>query len=138
MNGEPLAEYAALLAREGMLGHQHGNSGWGSFDDDNMVGATHFIQTIELAKVLQQVGYGSNGEWLGLDLFPYTEDPVAAVRRSVLHWEFISDVAERISDADLAAARERADAVGAYTAVFKALGLDEAYERRIVEKYSKK
>ena len=29
MNGENLAEYAALLAAEGLLGHQHANSGWG-------------------------------------------------------------------------------------------------------------
>ncbi|HEV7884611.1 MAG TPA: TIM barrel protein, partial [Solirubrobacteraceae bacterium] len=29
MNGENLAEYAALLAGEGLLGHQHANSGWG-------------------------------------------------------------------------------------------------------------
>ena len=40
MNGESLAEYAALLASKGLLGHQHANSGWGTFDDDNMVGAT--------------------------------------------------------------------------------------------------
>jgi|GEM_PF-2040393 len=64
MNNEPLPEYAALLAREGLLGHQHGNSGWGAFDDDNMVGASFFWQTVELAKVLQQVKYGANGEWL--------------------------------------------------------------------------
>ena len=29
MNGENLAEYAALLAAEGVLGHLHANSGWG-------------------------------------------------------------------------------------------------------------
>jgi xylose isomerase len=29
MNGESLAEYAALLAAEGLLGHQHANSDWG-------------------------------------------------------------------------------------------------------------
>ena len=40
MNGENLGEYAAMLAAEGLLGHQHANSGWGTFDDDNMVGAT--------------------------------------------------------------------------------------------------
>src|SRR6185295_8196778 len=28
MNGENLAEYAAMLAAEGLLGHQHANSGW--------------------------------------------------------------------------------------------------------------
>src|SRR5438046_9901659 len=40
MNGENLGEYAALLAAEGLLGREHANSGWGTFDDDNMVGAT--------------------------------------------------------------------------------------------------
>src|SRR5437763_1627138 len=48
MNGENLAEYAAMLAAEGLLGHQHANSGWGTFDDDNMVGATAFMETLEL------------------------------------------------------------------------------------------
>ena len=58
MNGENLAEYAALLAAEGLLGHQHANSGWGTFDDDNMVGATAFMETLELALELRRAGYG--------------------------------------------------------------------------------
>ena len=82
MNGESLAEYAALLAAEGLLGHQHANSGWGTFDDDNMVGATAFMETLELAVELRRAGYGDNGERLGFDLYPYTEDAVGAVKRS--------------------------------------------------------
>ena len=101
MNGESLAEYAALLAAEGLLGHQHANSGWGTFDDDNMVGATAFMETLELAVELRRAGYGENGERLGFDLYPYTEDAVAAVRRSVLQWRFIDSVAARIDDAAL-------------------------------------
>ena len=58
MNGEHLPEYAALLAAEGLLGHQHANSGWGTFDDDNMVGATAFMETLELALELRRAGYG--------------------------------------------------------------------------------
>ena len=76
MNGEHLPEYAALLAAEGLLGHQHANSGWGTFDDDNMVGATAFMETVELALELRRAGYGDNGERLGFDLYPYTEDQV--------------------------------------------------------------
>jgi xylose isomerase len=87
MNGEPLAEYASLLASENLLGHQHGNSGWGSFDDDNMVGASFFMQTLELALALRRYGYGRNGERVGFDLFPYTENQVAAVKRSIYQWE---------------------------------------------------
>ncbi len=80
MNGESLAEYAALLSSRGLLGHQHANSGWGTFDDDNMVGATAFMETLELALEFRRSGYGSNGERLGFDLYPYTEDAVAAVQ----------------------------------------------------------
>jgi xylose isomerase len=122
MNGEHLAEYAALLAAEGLLGHQHANSGWGTFDDDNMVGATAFMETLELALELRRAGYGEHGERLGFDLYPYTEDAVAAVRRSVLQWRFIDGVAARIDDAALREAQQRRDAVAAYELVYAALG----------------
>jgi xylose isomerase len=124
MNGENLAEYAALLAAEGLLGHQHANSGWGTFDDDNMVGATSFMETLELAVELRRAGYGQNGERLGFDLFPYTEDAVAAVRRSVLQWHFIDSVAARIDDGELRAAQRAKDAVAAYELVYAALGAE--------------
>jgi xylose isomerase len=124
MNGENLAEYAAMLAGEGLLGHQHANSGWGTFDDDNMVGATAFMETLELALELRRAGYGDNGERLGFDLYPYTEDAIAAVRRSVLQWRFIDSVAARIDDTALREAQSRKDAVRAYEIVYQALGGD--------------
>jgi xylose isomerase len=122
MNGEHLPEYAALLASEGLLGHQHGNSGWGTFDDDNMLGATAFMETLELAVELRRCAYGSNGERLGLDLYPYTEDQVGAVRRSVLHWRFIDSIAAKIDDTALRQAQQAKDAVRAYEIVYAALG----------------
>ncbi len=122
MNGENLAEYAALLAADGLLGHQHGNSGWGTFDDDNMVGATAFMETLELALELRRIGYGQNGERLGLDLYPYTEDAVGAVKRSVLQWRFIDGVAARIDERALREAQQSKDAVRAYELVYAALG----------------
>jgi xylose isomerase len=122
MNGENLAEYAAMLAAEGLLGHQHANSGWGTFDDDNMVGATAFMETLELAVELRRAGYGDKGERLGFDLYPYTEDAIAAVKRSVLQWRFIDSVAARIDDAALREAQKHKDAVRAYEIVYKALG----------------
>jgi xylose isomerase len=122
MNGESLAEYAAMLAPLGLLGHQHANSGWGTFDDDNMVGATAFMETLELALELRRAGYGDNGERLGFDLYPYTEDAVAAVKRSVLQWRFIDSVAASIDDAALRSAQAEKDAVRAYEIVYGALG----------------
>ena len=122
MNGESLGEYAALLAAEGLLGHQHANSGWGTFDDDNMVGATAFMETLELALELRRAGYGEQGERLGFDLYPYTEDAIEAVRRSVLQWRFIDGIAARIDDAALREAQMRKDAVRAYELVYQAMG----------------
>jgi xylose isomerase len=122
MNGESLAENAALLAAEGLLGHQHANDGWGTFDDDNMVGTIRFMETLELAVELRRARYGENGERLGFDLYPYTEDAVAAVRRSMLQWRFIDAAASRIDDAALRAAQAEKDAVAAYELVYAALG----------------
>ena len=122
MNGENLAEYAALLSAEGLMGHHHANSGWGTFDDDNMVGATAFMETLELAVELHRAGYGDDGRRLGFDLYPYTEDAVEAVRRSVVQWRFIESVAARIDDAKLREAQSRKDAVAAYELVYAALG----------------
>ena len=96
-----------MLAAEGLLGHQHANSGWGTFDDDNMVGATAFMETLELAVELRRAGYGDSGERLGFDLYPYTEDAVAAVRRSVLQWRFIDSVAGAASTTRRCARRSR-------------------------------
>jgi xylose isomerase len=124
MNGENLAEYAALLNSEGLLGHQHANSGWGTFDDDNMVGATAFMETLELALELRRAGYGQGEDprRLGFDLYPYTEDQVGAVRRSVLQWRFIDAAAERIDETALHEAHQHKDAVRAYELVYAALG----------------
>jgi xylose isomerase len=124
MNGETLAEYAALLAAEGLLGHQHANDGWGTFDDDNMVGTIRFMETLELALELRRARYGENGERLGFDLYPYTEDAVGAVRRSVLHWRFIDGVAGRIDEPALREAQRDKDAVAAYELVYAALGAE--------------
>jgi xylose isomerase len=134
MNGENLAEYAELLASEHKLGHQHGNDGWGTFDDDNVVGTNFFIQTLELAQTLQDTGYGENGEIIGFDLYPYTEDQVAAVRRAIVQWEFIWDLGAKIDREALKEAKTNADALAGQRAVYRALGLDADYEAEIIKR----
>jgi xylose isomerase len=129
MNGENLAEYAELLAMEGLLGHQHANSGWGTFDDDNIVGATRFMETLEMARALRKVGYGQHGERLGMDLYPYTEDAMVAARQSLTQWRFIDDVAGRLDEDTLQEAQRQKDALVAYRVVYTALGMDPSLVR---------
>ena len=101
MNGENLAEYAALLAAEGLLGHQHANSGWGTFDDDNMVGATAFMETLELAVELRRAGYGDERRAARLRPLPVHRGRGRGGAAIVLQWRFIDAVAARIDDAAL-------------------------------------
>ena len=123
MNGENLAEYAELLSMENLLGHQHANSGWGTFDDDNIVGATRFMETLEIARALRKVGYGTHGERIGMDLYPYTEDAIEASRQSLLQWQFIDGLAAKLDDGALQKAQEQKDAMAAYRVVYEALGM---------------
>ena len=87
-----------------------------------MVGATAFMETLELALELRRANYGANGERLGFDLYPYTEDQVGAVKRSVLQWHFIDGVAAKIDETALREAQQAKDAVRAYEIVYAALG----------------
>jgi xylose isomerase len=89
-----------------------------------MVGATAFMETIELAVELRRAGYGQDGDErrLGFDLYPYTEDAVGAVKRSVLQWRFIDGVAAKLDGDELRAAQQAKDAVRAYELVYAALG----------------
>lgn len=128
-NGDNLAEYAELLAMEGLLGHQHANSGWGITEDDSIVGATRFMETLELARSLRKVGYGMNGERLGFDLNPYTHDPIAAARQSLIQWGFIYDLCARLDEDALTEAQKHKDALSAYKVVFHTLGMDSSAVR---------
>ncbi|MGA3354719.1 MAG: TIM barrel protein [Acidimicrobiales bacterium] len=121
MNGESIAESAALLESQGMLGHQHASSGWGVLDDKTMVGSLKFMETLELAVAMRSSSYSAKGGRLGFDIYPYTEDGVAAVRRSVEQWRTIETIAARVDLKALHDAQASHDAVKAYEAVYAAL-----------------
>jgi xylose isomerase len=80
------------------------------------------METLELAVELRRADYGEHGERLGFDLYPYTEDAVEAVKRSVLQWQFIDGVAAKIDETELRRAQQAKDAVRAYELVYAALG----------------
>ena len=123
MNGENLAEYAALLAAEGLLGHQHANSGWGTFDDDNMVGATAFMETLELARraapreLRRRTASGSASTSTRTPRTPSAPSSARCCSGT-------SSTASRrkIDEAALREAQQTKDAVRAYELVYAALG----------------
>ncbi|HEY6406070.1 MAG TPA: hypothetical protein VIY29_01250, partial [Ktedonobacteraceae bacterium] len=90
-----------------------------------------------LAMTLQDVGYGTMGQRIGYDLYPYTEDQVAAVHQSVLQWAFIDDLARKIDRKALVEARANADAVEGYRIVYEVLGLNKAYAENIIARRKK-
>jgi xylose isomerase len=104
-----------------MLGHQHASSGWGVLDDKTMVGSLKFMETLELAVAMRSSSYSARGGRLGFDIYPYTEDGVAAVRRSVEQWRTIETIAARVDLKALHDAQASHDAVKAYEAVYAAL-----------------
>ena len=75
---------------------------------------------------LHRANYGANGERLGFDLYPYTEDAVGAVKRSVLQWRFLDGIAAKIDDEKLREIQHRKDAIAAYELVYEARGAPPA------------
>ncbi len=109
----------------GLLGHQHANSGWGTFDDDNMVGATAFMETLELALELRRAGYGIDGDPPAARLRPLPlhrgpDRRCAAVGPQLaLHRRGRRGAS---TSPRCASARRPRDAVGAQQLVYAALG----------------
>jgi xylose isomerase len=75
---------------------------------------------------------------VGFDLFPYTEDQVAAVKRSIYQWEFINSLAGKIDEKALKQAQAAHDAVAAYEIVYKTLGLDGKFIQQVHASRKKK
>jgi xylose isomerase len=119
------------LSNEKLLGHQHANAGWGKYADAHIAGSSFFMQTLELACVLQDVGYGGDRERIGFDIVPFNEEPVAAIRRSIVQWEFIYDLASKVDRAQLGLARKNRVASLGQEAVYAALGLDSTFLEKL-------
>ena len=91
------------------------------------------METLELAVELRRAGYGDNGERLGFDLYPYTEDAVAAVQALACCSGASSTPSPRRSTTPRCARRRcRKDAVRAYELVYAALGGVTNARRRLV------
>ena len=109
-----------MLAAEGLLGHQHANSGWGTFDDDNMVGATAFMETLELAVELRRARLRRARRAARLRPLPVHRGRGRRRRPQRAAVELHREVSGRIDDAALREAQSRKDAIRAYELVYAA------------------
>ncbi len=118
--GENVAESAVRLSRYGKLDYLHLNDNYRSWDDDMMVGALHLVEYLELVYWLKRVGYEG---WLTLDIFPFREDGVAAVRQSKKWLEAFWKAVERLGTDAFTEVIRTADACRATELVRKCLNL---------------
>jgi len=107
---ESPAEAAVLAQTYGRLFHVHLNDNYRGWDDDMIVGSVHLWETFEFFHALRTIGYDG---WLSLDVFPYREESIPSIRASLDMVKRLTDAAERVDRARLAALQKNNDAVGA-------------------------
>ena len=118
--GENVAESAALLAGAGKLDYLHLNDNYRSWDDDMMVGALHLVEYLELIYWLKRVNYKG---WLTLDIFPFREDGVEAVKQSKAWLEAFFRAIDRVGMDACTKVIQSGDACKASALVRKAFDL---------------
>ena len=108
MAGESPTESLLMINRYGKLVSAELNDNWRDWDDDLPVASVHLFETLEYLLALRSI------EWqdpLLLDQFPFRENPVAAVARSIETIEMLSEACARVDGAELAEAQSRQDAL---------------------------
>ena len=110
MAGEHPAAAAALALRGGRLFGVHLNDGYGPADDGMMVGSVHPWHTLELLSELRRGGYAGT---IYFDTFPERIDPALETASNIRAVQRLERLLDNMPEAELAAIRERQDAVAA-------------------------
>lgn len=118
MAGESPTESLLLIHRHGRLTSAELNDNWRDWDDDLPVASVHLFETMEYLLGLRRIGWTDP---VLLDQFPFREDPVAAVRRSIETIQMLDEAVGRVDTAALAAAQDRQDALAAQAILWNAL-----------------
>ena len=108
MAGESPTESLLMINRYGKLVSAELNDNWRDWDDDLPVASVHLFETMEYLLALRSI------EWqdpLLLDQFPFRENPVVAVARSIETIEMLSEACARVDGVELAEAQSRQDAL---------------------------
>jgi len=112
---ENVAESAVLANRQGKLFHFHLNDNFRMWDDDMIVGSVHLWETLELMYTLQKIHYSG---WYSLDIFPYREDSITAIRESLDMVKKLYQLAQQL-DCRLISQWQKANDAGAITAYLR-------------------
>jgi xylose isomerase len=99
-----------LIHRHGKLVSAELNDNWRGWDDDLPVGSVHLFETLEYLLALRTIGWKDP---ILLDQFPFREDPVSAVSRSIETIKRLDAVCDRIDMKALNQAQDAQDALAA-------------------------
>lgn len=118
MAGESPTESLLMIHRRGKLVSAELNDNWRDWDDDLPVASVHLFETMEYLLALRRIGWSDP---VLLDQFPFREDPVGALTRSIRTIQMLDEACSRIDPAALAAAQDRQDALAAQAIYWNAL-----------------
>ena len=107
---ETPAEMLQLIHRHGKLVSAELNDNWRGWDDDLPVGSVHLFETLEYLLALRTIGWTDP---ILLDQFPFREDPVSAVSRSIETIKRLDAVCDRMDMKALKQAQDAQDALAA-------------------------
>ena len=100
---ENVEDQLSLILRYKKLYHTHFNDNDQQCDADLPPGTVNFIRLVSIVYVLDQMNYDG---WLGLDLFPYRDDPVRFMEISRDNLRLAYDVVELMKQNDAEKLRE--------------------------------
>lgn len=106
---EDPAESAILLNRYKRLFHIHFNDNFRYWDDDLIVASVHLQETLELLYWLEKINYQG---WYSLDIFPYREDGLSAIRQSIRNLKTLMKVVKELDEEKINSLQEANDAAG--------------------------
>lgn len=118
MAGESPTESLLMIHRYGRLVSAELNDNWRQWDDDLPVASIHLFETMEYLLALRSIGWSDP---LLLDQFPFREDPVAAVARSIETITMLDEACARVDTIELADAQTRQDALAVQRIYWNAL-----------------
>ena len=94
------------------------NDNWRDWDDDLPVASVHLFETMEYLLALRAIGWSDP---ILLDQFPFREDPVQALTRSLETIAMLDEACARVDLAKLATAQGNQDALAVQALYWNAL-----------------